>query len=283
MEMGNYISLSSLLSTMRRRGFIASMGIGVAGTLSGCIGHFTSNVSETFSSTHTVVDEATVAIRNRNGPVNVQKANDNKLTVSGTKQARSQEGLDSIDIEVIEDKQFVINVRFGSDSNVSDRNVALTVEVPEGVPVDRADTANGDVTVTGVEGDLHAMTSNGEIEVAGVTGFVSGETTNGDVQIRDTTGLSGARTTNGSVDVELYAMRNDVTCSSSNGNVTVRVGPDISGAIRLSTNAGRATVRDLPYTSAVDRNGYLEGSLRNGESPELSLETNNGDVTLRAA
>lgn len=267
---------------VKRRRFFAGVAVSVVGLLSGCVDDIVgSPVSEPFSTDHTVSDETTVTVSNRNGPVTVQQADGDRVTVSGTKRASSQEALDSIDIDVVEGEQFMINVRFGSGSDFSNRNVALTVDIPTGVAVDRATTANGDVSVTGVRGDLTATTTNGDVDVADVSGFVRGETTNGDVQIRATTGLTRARTINGAVDVELHSMRDDVTCSSSNGDVTARVGPDVAAAIRLSTNTGTTAVRDLPYTTTVDRSGYIRGSLRDGESPVLHLQTNNGDVTLQ--
>lgn len=125
--------------------------------------------------------------------------------------------------------------------------------------------------------------SNGNVEVTDVSGVVRGTTTNGNVRIRNTAGLSETRTGNGNVDIELMSMRSDVTCYASNGTVTVRVGPDVSAAIRLSTNTGTAAVRDLPYTTTIDRKGYIVESLRSGDSPLLYLGTNNGDVTLRPA
>lgn len=267
---------------MKRREYIAGVGFGVAGSLTGCVDDLTgAPVTEEFSTDHAVDEETTVTITNRNGPVTVQEASDDRLTVSGTKRASSQEALDSVDIDIVEGEQFVITVRFGTGSDFSNRNVALTVDVPPGVAVDRAATANGNVSVTGVRGDLTAVTTNGTVDVADVAGFVRGETTNGDVQIRATTGVTGARSSNGAVDVELHSTRDDVTCSSSNGDVTVRVGPDVAAAIRLSTNSGTTAVRDLPYTTTAERSGYISGSLRDGESPVLHLETNNGDVTLQ--
>lgn len=254
----------------------------LAGALAGCLDELgRTTVSESFSDSHAVSGETTVAISNRNGPVTVREATGDEVTVSGEKRAGSQGGLDSISVDVTEGERFVVDVRFGTGSDFSNRSVDLTVEVPDGVAVDRANTANGDVTATGVRGDLHAATSNGDVAVTDVSGVVRAESANGAVTVRNATGLAGARTTNGNVDVDLLAMRGDVECRSSNGNVTVRVGPDVSAAIRLSTNSGDADVRDLPYTASTERREYVVGSLRGGEAPLLSLGTNNGDVTLR--
>lgn len=76
-------------------------------------------------------------------------------------------------------------------------------------------------------------------------------------------------------------MRDDVTCRTSNGDVTVRVGPDVAAAIRLETDRGEASVGNLPVTVTTDRRNYFEGSLRGGDDPRLHPESSNGDVSLR--
>lgn len=262
-------------------GATAATATALAGCVGDLIGAVSDPVTESFSEDYTVSGETRVLISNRNGDVSVQPSETEALTVSGEKQAASQNGLDSMSVDIVEGERFLINVRFESGSDFSNRRVTLSVGLPEGVAVDAAHTANGDVTVTGVRGDLNAGTANGNVAVTDVAGFVRGETTNGNVQIRNCTGVTGARTSNGNVDVELLAMRSDVTCASSNGNVTARVGPDVSAAVRLSTNIGTAQIQDLPVSTDVDRQGYIVGSLRDGTEPLLFLNTNNGDVTLR--
>lgn len=267
---------------MQRRAVLASGATLLTSAVAGCLGGFTvdQQVSESFSNQYDVSPETTVRVSNRNGSVTVQPADGDQLALSGEKRANSQEGLDSIAVDVVTGEQFAINVRFASGGDFSNRSVDLTVGVPEGVAVDAASTTNGTVRVTGVRGDVFASSANGNVEVANVQGYVRAETANGNVTVRGTTGVTGARSTNGNVEVELQAIRGDVSCTTTNGNVTVRVGPDVSAAIRLSTNTGEARVHNLPYTADTDRRGYIVGSLRGGDSPELFLGTNNGDVTL---
>lgn len=269
---------------MKRRAVLSGAGTAVVSSLAGCAGDLLGTpATASFSDSYAVSTETTVTISNRNGPVTVQPSSGDELTISGEKQAASQKGLESISIDVVEDKRFVINVRFASGSDFSNRQVDLTVGIPDGVAVDVANTANGDVTVDDVRGDLNATTANGTVDVTNVSGYVRGETTNGNVRIRNCTGVRGARSSNGNVDVEIMAMQSDVTCSTSNGTVTVRAGPDLSAAIRLSTNTGSATVRNLEYTAETERKGYIVGSLRGGTSPTLFLGCDNGDVTLMPA
>jgi hypothetical protein len=269
---------------MRRRTFLAGGGVLAATALSGCLGGLLgSRVTEPFSDSYDVPSGAALEVVNRNGPVTVRPAEGARMAVSGEKRANSQAGLDSIEIDVTGDDPVRVEAEFGSGSAFSNRGVDLTVEVPEGVPVDRARTTNGDVTVSDVRGDAAATTTNGDVEVTDVSGYVRCETTNGDVRARGTRGVAGARTTNGSVDVELLGMDDDVTCRSSNGSVTARVGPDVAAGFRLETSNGDAEVLELDHTVTASGPNSIEGRIRGADSPVLALETNNGDVTLRPA
>lgn len=269
---------------MDRRSLLVGTSGALAASLSGCLGSlFGGTVTESFSNSYTVSDETTLAVSNGNGPVTVEHTDKSELTVRGKKRAESQDGLDEISVDAVEGEQFLVGVSFGSGSDLSGRSVDLTVEVPESVTVDSIETANGDVSVEDVSGDVAATTSNGDVEVRDVDGYVECDTSNGDVEVRGATGLDGARTSNGSVDGELLAMRGDVTCRSQNGPVTIRVGPEVSAAFRLSTSNGDVRVTDLSYTVSQTGDALLEGSLRGGEKPHLTGKTTNGDVVLRSA
>lgn len=267
---------------MKRRRALGAGVASLATALAGCLDvAFGPSETETFSDSYDVTDETVVTLSNRNGDLTVTEAVNDRLVVSGKKFASSQKGLDGVRVDVTEGSRFDVEVVFESGAELSNRGVDLTVEVPHGVTIRRASTGNGTISAAGVRGDLIARTSNGDVEIEDVDGYVGAETTNGDVEITETTGLAGARTTNGSVDAELYDLAADVTCRSSNGSVTVRVGPDLATEIRLETNNGDATVSDLEYTATTDRPALMVGRLRGGGDSQLTLQSSNGDVTLR--
>jgi DUF4097 and DUF4098 domain-containing protein YvlB len=268
---------------MHRRRLLAVGGTAVVGSIAGCLdGILGDQVTESFADSYAVSSETVVAVSNVNGDVTVEPADGDDLTVEGEKRASSQSALDSITVDVVEGERFVVDVRFARDSAFESRAVDLTVGVPEGVAVGRAATTNGDVGASGVRGDLSVVTTNGDVNVEDVAGFVRAESTNGDVTLRRTTGVRGVRTTNGDVDVELAAMRGDVTCATSTGDVTVRVGEGVAAAVELRTTTGTVAVRDLPFEASADRRGYRAGRLRGADEPSLRLRSQTGDVVLRA-
>lgn len=267
---------------MRRRTLLAGAGLAATAALAGCIETVDRGpVSREFDDAHDVDDGVAVVVTNPNGPVTVEKHGGSRVRVSGVKHARTEEGLDSITVAVEAGDPYRVAVEFATEPDDRTRRVDLTVEVPDRATVSRVAGQNGVVTVEGVAGDLEAVSSNGDVEVTGVEGFVRCRTDNGDVTARDCDGLDAARTANGEVDVDLLDMRGDVACTSSNGPVTAHVDQDISAAIELRTTNGSAKVQDLPYEAATETRNVVVGSLRGGEDPLLSLETGNGDVTLR--
>ena len=269
---------------MRRRALLATTGSVIGGSLTGCVGGiFGADETESFDESYDVTDGSVLTVTNRNGDVTVRETGAEQLTVSGEKRAGTESGLAAISVDVETGEQTSVGTQLGSGSSFSNRSVELVVDVPTGMTVETVSSANGDVTVEEVSGDVSAVSSNGDVEVRDVDGYARCESTNGDVRARGTTGLRGARTSNGTVDVEVLAMRDDVTCRSTNGSVTVRVGPDVAAAISLTTSNGDAAVRDLPHTTSISRPSQIEGHLRGGTAPQLTLESSNGDVTLRPA
>ncbi|MFB6137384.1 MAG: hypothetical protein ABEJ42_03450 [Halobacteriaceae archaeon] len=221
---------------------------------------------------------------NRNGRVTVEATDGNRLTVSGRRVAASEAGLESVTVAVSTGEATLVDVRLERGEGFENRSVPLTVGVPEGATADAATTANGDVSVTGVGGDVRAATSNGAVEVRDVTGYVRAASGNGDVTARETTGLRGAHTANGAVAVDVLGMRDDVTCSSANGPVTARVGESVRAAVRLTTARGTTSVASaLPFEPSVSRPRTVVGRLRGADAPLLTLRSGNGDVTLQPA
>jgi DUF4097 and DUF4098 domain-containing protein YvlB len=269
---------------MQRRALLASTGCALTAGLAGCLDSAL-GVSETesFERSYDATDGTVLSATNRNGDVTVRETGGEQLSVSGQKRASTQSGLEEITVDVAAGERLTVEGRFGPGSAFTSRSVDLVVEVPAGVTVDGVATANGDVTVEDVAGDVSAVTENGDVTVSGVDGYVQCNTTNGDVRARGTRGLTWAQTSNGAVDVEVLRMREDVTCRSTNGSVTVRVGSDVTAAIRLTTSRGDADVRDLEYTTSTSRGNHIEGQLRGATEPLLRAESSNGDVTLRPA
>ncbi|MFP4627724.1 MAG: DUF4097 family beta strand repeat-containing protein [Halobacteriales archaeon] len=265
---------------MQRRAALGAVAAGLAVAASGCLeALLPGSVAEPFER-RAVVDAGTsVAVENRNGPVRIEPAADDELVVRGERRASSPSALETIRVVVDLGDSIVVRVVHDGGDGWRNRQVDLTVEVPDGVVLTEASTANGDVTVRDVGGDPHVHTTNGDVDVARVDGYVRGASTNGDVTV--TGGLDGARTRNGNLDLGIDALRRDVTAETVNGDVTTRIGPEVVATVRLRAGNGAVAVEDLPVEETSSSRTRLDGHLRGDDGPTLRLVTTNGDVVVR--
>lgn len=265
-----------------RRGLLRAGGaFALATALSGCLLSAEPYVEETDRSFDPGDAEA-LAVVTENGDVTLSAGDGD--AVSGTVRTESRSGEDALEEVTVEattdDGVFRIEpVLPDRDVNVS---VDLDLSVPADLPVARAESTNGDATVTGVTGDPVCRTGNGDATAEDVDGFVTVRSSNGDVTAAGTTGLAGARTANGEVTADVAAVRDDVSLRSTNGDVTAAVPSDLVAAVELRTTNGDASVDGVELTTTETSETRISG--RTGPDPEhtLTLETTNGDVTLEA-
>lgn len=230
--------------------------------------------------TRTYPEPPALVVENRNGAVAVSGEDRADVALTITTKARSRAALDGVRVVVTggEDVPLVVETESGSgldDGVVVDLEIAL----PTGVPVERVETENGVVEVTDVVGDARLETQNGTVTAERVDGYLDLRTGNGTVTARDVAGIDRVETGNGGIDVELDAIRQDVTASTRAGTVTVRAGPDLDADVVLSTRVGEV---DAP---AIGRSGggvlpsELTGTLGDG-GHRLRVESQVGAVEL---
>lgn len=250
----------------------ATGGIGLAG----CLGFVGPDVTEASSQTFDR-PEGDVVVENRNGDVEVEPHEGDGVVVEIRKRGRSQEALDAVAVEgEVADGDLTVRAVYGDRfRNVS---VDLRVQVPGGGSVGSVGTANGDVVVREVSGDVRAVTSNGNVRVLDVDGYVTVRSSNGDAEARGTTGVDGARSANGDVMVEVYALRGATDLTSGNGDVVAGVAPGLGAEVFATVGNGALEVEiDLDRANVSAR--QARGRLGDG-GPLLTLTSANGDVRL---
>lgn len=155
----------------------------------------------------------------------------------------------------------------GDDDRQGDRGprtVELVVAMPNGVTL-RAETMNGALDLQQVRGDVYASTMNGAIRASAAR-------------------VVHARTMNGAIDVTMGRTdwTGDLTLSTMNGAVNVRLPADASTEISARTMSGRIT-SDFPLD--IDRRpGRTTASGTLGEGGRrLTLSTMNGAIRIERA
>ncbi|MBI4364866.1 MAG: DUF4097 family beta strand repeat protein [Candidatus Latescibacteria bacterium] len=164
---------------------------------------------------------------------------------------------------------------------VASLQIHYYVQVPRDTDV-TLETANGEVRVRGVAGELEASTTNGDVRVTQAEGRIDLTTTNGEIEIMGASGSAKARTTNGSVVAELRALgsRDAVELMTTNGNVEVYLPGDAKATMDAQTTNGRVSMT-LPITMrGMVTSKVVRGTI-NGGGAAVTLATTNGNVEVR--
>ncbi len=266
--------------------------------LSGCTGVPGLEATEEFNRTVTVEPGSELVVINRNGGVNVDVREGDTVTVSAVKRTVYGQGeLDKVRIEVAEgDPLRVETVHTGVNPQVS---VDYTIHLPPSVVLQRIESSNGPIDLSGARvngtelrtsngpvlvdgapgGDLAAASSNGRVEVRGAEGYVMATTSNGAVTVEDCGGILGVRTSNGPISAEVPAVRGDVTISSSNAPITLRLAESLDARVVATTSNGRIAAHDLPLQLDESSGTRVFGTLGDG-GPTITVTTSNGGIEL---
>ncbi|WP_435334930.1 DUF4097 family beta strand repeat-containing protein [Haloarchaeobius sp. TZWWS8] len=263
------------MDTDANEGFLGGLldGIVQRGTL-GSGPELTETVEESVDAS----DVRRLAVESVNGHVTISPADGDDVTLEATMTTRSgRKQLDRLEVtSTVRDGR--LTVRAGPREGVTtvQARADLDIGVPSGVEVESVETANGDVTVSDVSGDLAVQNANGTISVNGVDGYVSLEAANGRIESSGCTGIDVAETANGDVDVEVRRLRRSAEVSAANGSVTVRLVDGLDADVLAETVLGSITVDDVPLDVTSESNrGFLPGHA-------IVATVGNGGYTLEA-
>ncbi len=178
----------------------------------------------------------------------------------------------------------------------------VTVESPAQLTL-QAKTSDGNVTVSGLQGDLSLTTGDGNLTLDRVSGNLRIKSGDGQVKITNADGAIEARTSDGnlSVDGVFHALALHTsdgtldlslrdgtklagasTIQSSDGSVTIRVPQNFAADLSVHTSDGNVDCA-LPITTDHYQSGgeghELRGKLNGGGTP-LTIHTSDGNVKI---
>jgi putative adhesin len=130
----------------------------------------------------------------------------------------------------------------------------------------RIENGSGDVTGSGIGGNVIGKVSSGNLTLSGVTGSVTVANSSGDIRAEKVDGDVSAEASSGNVVVEL-AKPHNVKANASSGDVTVTV-PNAGYRVVVDTNSG-----DQKVDVRNDPSGQFE----------LNLSAGSGNIVLKAA
>jgi hypothetical protein len=191
----------------------------------------------------------------------------------------------------------------GAHITMHSSSVRVDVETPASLTLD-AKSADGNLTATGLHGDLTIHTSDGGQELTGVSGNLKLHSSDGHLRVQNGSGTLEARSSDGNQDIagsftslQLHSsdgsitlelaegshLNSDSRIGSSDGSVTLRVPKSFPAELAVSTSDG-SIQSTLPlvvdgYNSKGNSGHNIRGKF-NGGGSLLTIHTSDGSVHL---
>jgi DUF4097 and DUF4098 domain-containing protein YvlB len=168
----------------------------------------------------------------------------------------------------------------GVDGNVRGETSGGTLKLFSIVGDVYGETSGGDVIIRNIKGDVQGYTSGGDIRVDSVLGGVKVTTSGGEVVLLRVNGRIFGETSGGNIEARLLGENRGVHLETSGGNVSVYLRKDIAANLQASTSGGSVKC-DLPVM-VLGRisEDELHGKL-NGGGDLIELSTSGGNINIR--
>ncbi|MDI1248760.1 MAG: DUF4097 family beta strand repeat-containing protein [Lacunisphaera sp.] len=224
--------------------------------------------TESIKQSYPLAADGTIHLENVNGDITITAWDKPEVSLEAEKRANNAENLAKITLE-IESTPAKLSIKtkypktgwFKSGNNAS---VRYRLMVPAGVRLQKIDSVNSDITVTGVEGAVILDTVNGTITAQGLKA---------DARLDSV---------NGSLRAEFASVENvhDVKLDSVNGRAEVTLPKGASAEIKADSVNGRITVDQAIKLGKTGRHS-LSGEIGSGPGPRIVLDTVNGGIAIK--
>jgi DUF4097 and DUF4098 domain-containing protein YvlB len=234
-------------------------------------GSLFASVTEEEIFSFTLEDGGRFSISNVNGSITVTGASGNSVEIIAIKKADNQKDLDEIEIEISHSaNEIEVETELGDSDgwfrNSNSGQVRYEIIVPGSTELDSIETVNGDVTVSGVSGNVSAESVNGDLDISDLVGDVS---------------LS---TVNGSINAAFAKCEGEqsIKTETVNGRVTISLPESSDVQITADTLNGGINGRDFGlHTDKGFVGSDLNGKIGSG-SARLNIDTVNGSIKIRS-
>ena len=260
------------LTALRRLTAAALPLLAVLVASAGCNLHFGTGIEarESWTRSYTVKPGATLSVKESNGTIRVSASDGDKIEVNATKISKgSTEEAAKADLKEysISEKATADLVELDSSTRSlqmvlhSSRRIEYEIKVPKGL-------------------NVTLKTANGEIDVQGVGGQLTIEATNGDIEANELNGAADVTTVNGRVRLGFAKIHDGgVRCKTTNGQIIVTVPTTAKATLAARVLHGAIQTENLPLQASEDSHQRLNATIGGG-GPEIRLETTNGEVRV---
>lgn len=227
------------------------------------------DVERTEEFRYPLADGGRVAVSNVNGDIRVEGGASGEVLIRATRRAGNKEKLERIEIRIDASADTLrIETRHPSSRwgwNDGSGSVSYDLTVPASARLDGVSTVNGNIGVSGVDGEVRAETVNGDLELDGLASDTRLETVNGAIEARFRRLGGGQR----------------VSADSVNGRIELFLPADASARITADTLNGRLDADDFGLEVEKGFVGReLDGEIGGGDA-RVKLDTVNGGIRIR--
>ncbi|WP_196140324.1 DUF4097 family beta strand repeat-containing protein [Aliikangiella sp. G2MR2-5] len=227
-------------------------------------------VTDTISKTYNFDSNGRIHLENVNGDVTIKACGCDQVTLNANIKASSQEMRDRITIDISASKNLLkVKTKYkenrGSSWNNQSSEVHYTLSVPDNVKLKDIELVNGDLTINGVTGELHAELVNGSIKSDGMTASTNIDMVNGDINL-SFNDISNAE---------------NIELESVNGDIEVSLPADASIDVEAETVSGTLSNE---FGIEVIKHKYVGSEMRGKTgNGDLRIEMNNvnGRIKLK--
>jgi len=222
-----------------------------------------------------------ISLENMNGSVEIIGQDTNKVDISGTKYASTEQVLQAMKIDVVASGDSVRIRTVPPSGHRGNHGARYVIRVPRRVELDRIGSSNGSIRVDGVEGTVRLRTSNGSVRAFRVKGPAEIETSNASIELFEQVGSVVAHTSNGSIKAD--GVKGYFEATTSNGSIDARVtDPEPDRPVKLeSSNGGIKLAMDTIRNNdirASTSNSSITLRLPSAVNARLKARTSNGSI-----
>ena len=173
-----------------------------------------------------------------NGGVRIEKGSGAAYAITacigagGTSQEEAQRAVNSIRLVTEGNRVRVLN-----DEKLRNWGVQIVVEAPDGAQIN-AETRNGPIGISGVDGRFNVRAQNGPISVRGVSGQITATAVNGPVSVTGSRGEFDLETQNGPITVHLEgsSWEGKLDARAKNGPLSVRIPDNYASGVEITSS-----------------------------------------------
>ena len=225
-------------------------------------------VTENFTHTSPLAADGTIYLDNVNGDIDIIAWDKAEVSLEAEKKGKTDEDLKKVTLEIDSSPgKLSIKTKYAKKSGwlfgSINASVRYKLMVPVGVRLQKIDTVNSDITVTGVRGSVNLDTVNGSITATGLAANARLDSVNGSLSA-EFASLDGV---------------SEVKLDSVNGRASVTLPKGASARIDADSINGRVSV-DQQIRLGKARRHSLTGEIGTG-GPNISLETVNGAISVK--